>query len=77
VKLLHALRVSTNQIHCLVPAGVLSFDHSRWISARKNFLFPVAALSRVFRGKFHALVSATTLIENIQTYPSRLLKNAF
>jgi hypothetical protein len=39
-------------LHCLVPAGALSFDHSRWISARKNFLFPVKALSRVFRGKF-------------------------
>ncbi len=39
-------------LHCLVPAGALSFDHSRWISARKNFLFPVKALSLVFRGKF-------------------------
>jgi hypothetical protein len=39
-------------LHCLVPAGALSFDHSRWISARKNFLFPVTALSQVFRGKF-------------------------
>jgi Putative transposase/Transposase zinc-binding domain len=39
-------------LHCLVPAGALSFDQSRWISARKNFLFPVKALSLVFRGKF-------------------------
>jgi hypothetical protein len=39
-------------LHCLVPAGALSLDHSRWILARKNFLFPVTALSRVFRGKF-------------------------
>jgi predicted Zn-ribbon and HTH transcriptional regulator len=39
-------------LHCLVPAGALSFDHGRWIAARKNFLFPVKALSRVFRGKF-------------------------
>jgi predicted Zn-ribbon and HTH transcriptional regulator len=39
-------------LHCLVPAGALSFDHSRWISARKNFLFPVKALSQLFRGKF-------------------------
>jgi hypothetical protein len=27
-------------------------DHSRWIGARPNFLFPVKALSQVFRGKF-------------------------
>ena len=39
-------------LHCLVPAGALSSDHSRWINARQNFLFPVKALSRVFRGKF-------------------------
>jgi hypothetical protein len=39
-------------LHCLVPAGALSLDHHRWISARKNFLFPVTALSQVFRGKF-------------------------
>jgi Putative transposase/Transposase zinc-binding domain len=39
-------------LHCLVPAGALSFDQSRWVSARKNFLFPVKALSLVFRAKF-------------------------
>jgi hypothetical protein len=39
-------------LHCLVPAGALSSDQSRWISARKTFLFPVKALSRVFRAKF-------------------------
>lgn len=43
-------------LHCLVPAGALSVDHSRWIAARKNFLFPVTALSQVFRGKFLALL---------------------
>lgn len=43
-------------LHCLVPAGALSVDQSRWISARKNFLFPVTALSRVFRGKFLGLL---------------------
>ena len=43
-------------LHCLVPAGALSFDHSRWIKARPNYLFPVKALSRVFRGKFLGLV---------------------
>ena len=32
-------------LHCLIPAGALSLDHHRWISARKNFLFPVTALS--------------------------------
>jgi hypothetical protein len=39
-------------LHCLVPAGALSFDQKRWRPARQNFLFPVKALSLVFRGKF-------------------------
>jgi Putative transposase/Transposase zinc-binding domain len=39
-------------LHCLVPAGVLSFDRNRWVSARQDFLFPVKALSLVLRAKF-------------------------
>jgi hypothetical protein len=31
---------------------VFSFDQDRWIPARDNFLFPVKALSIVFRKKF-------------------------
>ena len=39
-------------LHCLFPRGALSFDQSRWIPARKAFLFHVKALSIVFRAKF-------------------------
>src|SRR5919106_4264285 len=39
-------------LHCLVSAGALSFDRNRWVPARQDFLFPVKALSRVFRAKF-------------------------
>jgi hypothetical protein len=41
-------------IHCVVPAGGLAADHTRWISARHNFFLPGKALGRVFRGKFVA-----------------------
>jgi len=41
-------------IHCVVPAGGLSFDHTRWIRPRYPFFLPVKVLSRVFRGKFVA-----------------------
>jgi hypothetical protein len=44
-------------LHCLVPAGALSIDQKRWSPARKNFLFPVKALSVVFRGKFLDLLT--------------------
>lgn len=36
-------------LHCLVPGGALGRD-GRWHSARSNYLFPVKALSRHFRG---------------------------
>jgi hypothetical protein len=41
-------------IHCVVPGGGLSPQHTRWISSPSNFFLPVKVLSRVFRGKFVA-----------------------
>ena len=38
-------------IHALVSAGALHPD-GHWITSRRGFLFPVTALSPVFRGKF-------------------------
>jgi hypothetical protein len=39
-------------VHCLVPAGGLAPDRSRWIACRPGFFLPVLVLSRMFRGKF-------------------------
>ncbi len=39
-------------IHCLIPAGVISFDRCSWIHTKNDFLFSTKALSRMFRGKF-------------------------
>src|SRR3954464_466592 len=39
-------------IHCVVPAGGLSPDHTAWIKPRYPFFLPVKVLGRVFRGKF-------------------------
>lgn len=39
-------------LHCVVAAGALSEDHEQWHSADSRFLFPVCALSKVFRAKF-------------------------
>jgi hypothetical protein len=41
-------------LHCVVTGGGLAPDGMRWVSARPGFLFPVRALSQVFRGKFLA-----------------------
>lgn len=37
--------------HCIVTAGGLD-QQGHWIPARSRFLFPVKAMSKVFRGKF-------------------------
>jgi hypothetical protein len=39
-------------IHCVVPGGGLSPDHTRWISSHPRFFLPVKLLSSVFRDKF-------------------------
>jgi Putative transposase/Transposase zinc-binding domain len=41
-------------VHCVVAAGGLSVDHTRWIKTRYSFFLPVKVLGRVFRGKFVA-----------------------
>jgi Putative transposase/Transposase zinc-binding domain len=41
-------------VHCAIPAGGLSADHTRWIHPRYPFFLPVKVLGRVFRGKFIA-----------------------
>jgi hypothetical protein len=39
-------------VHCVVPAGGLAPDRSRWLASPPKFLLPQAALQEVFRGKF-------------------------
>jgi hypothetical protein len=44
-------------VHALVAGGALTAT-GEWIAAKRGFLFPVKALSRVFRGKFVAALTA-------------------
>ena len=39
-------------VHCLMAAGALTADGSRWIAGGRKFLFPVHGLSKMFRAKF-------------------------
>ena len=41
-------------VHCVVPAGGLSLDHTHWIPSRPRFFLPRPVLRRRFRGKFVA-----------------------
>src|SRR5215469_13341680 len=39
-------------VHCVVPAGGLSIDHSLWVPSHPRFFLPIPVLQRVFRRKF-------------------------
>ncbi len=39
-------------LHCLVTGGALAADGSKWTSSHPRYLFPVRALSPVFRAKY-------------------------
>jgi len=39
-------------LHCVVSGGGLSLDGASWVALRPTWLFPVRALSMVFRAKF-------------------------
>ncbi len=39
-------------LHCLIAAGALAENGSRWIAGGRQFLFPVRGLSTMFRAKF-------------------------
>jgi hypothetical protein len=41
-------------VHCVVPAGGLSLDHTRWVRSPDNYFLPKEVLREIFRGKFVA-----------------------
>ena len=43
-------------VHCVVAGGAFNTQSKTWKSARPGFLFPVRALSKVFRGKMLAIL---------------------
>jgi len=51
-------------VHCVIPAGGLSLDHTRWIRSRPRFFLPIQVLRRVFRGKFVAALSRPLSMAN-------------
>jgi hypothetical protein len=53
-------------LHCVVPAGGLSGDGTRWIRGNAKFFLPVRVLSRVFRGKFLDLLKTALKKKQLQ-----------
>jgi predicted Zn-ribbon and HTH transcriptional regulator len=53
-------------LHCLIPAGALSFDKNRWVPSRKRFLFRTSSLANEVRKlyvlKLHAAYNNKEII---------------
>jgi hypothetical protein len=45
-------------LHCIVTGGGVACDPDRWVATAAHYLFPVRALSRMFRGKYLAGLNA-------------------
>jgi len=62
-------------LHCLIPAGGITLD-GKWRNARSNgdFLFPVKALSGVFRGKFRDELRQASIDAPFEVSRSLLVK---
>ena len=41
-------------VHCVIPAGGLSLNHTQWMKSHSRFFLSIKVLRRVFRGKFVA-----------------------
>ena len=50
-------------VHALVAGGALA--DGKWVSAKRGFLFPVKALSGVYRGKFMEALDAARLADSL------------
>lgn len=64
IAVLHTWGQTLNQhihLHCLIPGGAVD-KKAQWRSVKKGYLFPVKALSRVFRAKMLAALRACELV---------------
>ena len=43
-------------LHCMIPAGALSFTKDRWIPANDSYLFKITSLAKAFRKRYLKLL---------------------
>ena len=60
-------------LHCVIPAGGFDPGYSRWVHPKYAFFLPVKVLSRVFRGKYLALLQQALRQRRIDC-PSTLMR---
>lgn len=64
-------------IHCLVPAGVMSFDNRKWIHSNDKFLFRVESLAKEFKKQFLTMVESGMKQLDVPENGADLLKKAW
>jgi hypothetical protein len=52
-------------LHCLIPAGALSFTKDRWIPASDNYLFKITSLASAFKNRYLKLLSGAYLKDQL------------
>lgn len=52
-------------VHFIVPGGAIHDDGQSWLASRVDFLIPVHAASKIFRGKFKARMEELGLLHQI------------
>src|ERR1700722_12301282 len=65
-------------VHCVVPAGGLSPDHTHWIKTRYAFFLPVKVLSRAFRDgrlEFHGDLTFLAQPKTFSSWLRKLFRN--
>jgi ribosomal protein L37AE/L43A len=60
-------------LHCVIPVGGFDPSYSRWVHPKYPFFLPVKVLSRVFRGKYLALLQQALRQRGID-YPATLVR---
>lgn len=52
-------------VHFIVPGGAISKSGTEWLSSGVNYFVPVLALSKLYRGKYKALMKRCGLLDQI------------
>jgi len=62
-------------LHCLIPAGALSFTKDRWVPTQKDYLFNITSLAKAFKNRYlKHLLNAYLKNELIFTHKSAQLQ---
>jgi hypothetical protein len=64
-------------IHCLIPAGVLSFDGRKWVKSNDKFLFRVQSLAGEFKKQYLKMIESRLDSLVVPENGKELLKKAW